>query len=831
MTAHALEKHSDDGARSVSGDMLFGMGSKLLYAGTRVALPPLALSHMGLEDYGLWSTCFVLVSYVGMAASGFSLVYLRSTARLHQRDDRDGLGRLLSTGILSMAGVTAALMTLLVAAMPFLLDLFHVSPAQQPLARDLWLGAVGVFLADMSIGAFANVLHAIGKMRQEQTVWILAFLLEALMILVLLRAGWGVRGLLAAFAIRYVFSASANALIALRALPGLRLHWRQFDRSLLREFFVYGAGMQASGLAGTALGSLDRLLAGTLVGPHATALMDLATKLPGTAASVMSSASSVALSASARHDAGGDTNAVHHVYDNALRVTAGGLALTMPLMLAFAPALSMLWLGPAGPHLKVATLLAFGIPGLHLHMLTGPATALTRGRGKLGPDFVYHGLRALALGIGVGIWWGQGRPGELAGFIITLSVAQSIAAAIFIGHAHWQVSATFRDLWARTVLPTALSYGVALALAQALSSPLDTRAQALVELTIATTTWLALSGLILGWLLTTRYERLKLLGVVVSLAGCSTMNSPPTSGPAVPIKVVDKTLEFTSPETLALLEAPVDMVYRLGAGDAITLQVWGRPELSGRHIVGPDGTITVPIAGPVSVEQLTREEAAQRVRNRLTQFYQEPNVQFGVEQYASYRITVLGRVHNPGTLNYDHVPTLLEVLAKSAALHVGDKQATLARCAIFRGREKILWVDLKRLLHGGDVALNLRMMPGDLLYIPDLSEPMVYVLGSVNRPGAYRLTPRMSLLEALATAGGPHEDGRPQEIGVYRAAQKQVERVTLQTLIDGSQPSNLSLEDGDVIFVPKSGIAEFGYFTRQLAAGLSLMTVISVFGK
>ena len=172
MTAHALEKHSDDGARSVSGDMLFGMGSKLLYAGTRVALPPLALSHMGLEDYGLWSTCFVLVSYVGMAASGFSLVYLRSTARLHQRDDRDGLGRLLSTGILSMAGVTVALMTLLVAAMPFLLDLFHVSPAQQPLARDLWLGAVGVFLADMSIGAFANVLHAIGKMRQEQTVWI-----------------------------------------------------------------------------------------------------------------------------------------------------------------------------------------------------------------------------------------------------------------------------------------------------------------------------------------------------------------------------------------------------------------------------------------------------------------------------------------------------------------------------------------------------------------------------------------------------------------------------------------------------------------------------------
>ena len=48
--------------------MLFGMGGKLLYAATRVALPPLALAHMGLADYGLWAACFVLVGYIGMAA-------------------------------------------------------------------------------------------------------------------------------------------------------------------------------------------------------------------------------------------------------------------------------------------------------------------------------------------------------------------------------------------------------------------------------------------------------------------------------------------------------------------------------------------------------------------------------------------------------------------------------------------------------------------------------------------------------------------------------------------------------------------------------------------
>ena len=70
------------------------------------------------------------------------------------------------------------------------------------------------------------------------------------------------------------------------------------------------------------------------------------------------------------------------------------------------------------------------------------------------------------------------------------------------------------------------------------------------------------------------------------------------------------------------------------------------------------------------------------------------------------------------------------------------------------------------------MSLNLRMRPGDLVYIPDSADTMVYVLGAVHRPGAYRLTPDMSVMDALATAGGPNEDGQPNETGVYRPARQ-----------------------------------------------------------
>jgi polysaccharide export outer membrane protein len=140
-----------------------------------------------------------------------------------------------------------------------------------------------------------------------------------------------------------------------------------------------------------------------------------------------------------------------------------------------------------------------------------------------------------------------------------------------------------------------------------------------------------------------------------------------------------------------------------------------------------------------------------------------------------------------------------------------------------RGREKLIWVDLKALLNG-DPAYNIRMKKGDIVFIPDSSDTSVYVLGAVTKPGSYRLTPRMTVLDALAQAGGATENAEPTRIGVYRAGAKQVEIIDMATLIDPARRVNYALEDGDVVFVPNSGIADFGYIMRQIAPAMSVLT-------
>ncbi|GGX36522.1 SLBB domain-containing protein [Undibacterium squillarum] len=298
---------------------------------------------------------------------------------------------------------------------------------------------------------------------------------------------------------------------------------------------------------------------------------------------------------------------------------------------------------------------------------------------------------------------------------------------------------------------------------------------------------------------------------------------------ATEFKVPERTdkVAFPDPAILAEFEADAEPVYRLGEGDQLMLSVWGRPELTGKTVIGPDGQMSMFLIGSQKLSGLTREEAQQKLTKALEKFYKKPVLSLAVEQYQNNRVTILGRVQNPGTIVFDRPPTILEVLAKAGSLPVIDKQATLTRCAVFRGREKVIWVDLQRLLTRSDPTYNIRLKPNDLVYIPDSNDTSVYVLGSVLRPGAYRLTPDMSLLDALSQAGGPNEDANLEEIGIYRASRKAIERIPFKSLLTADRRLNFSMEEGDIIYVPKSGVAQIGYTLRQLLPGMSLINFTS----
>ncbi|WP_353571721.1 polysaccharide biosynthesis/export family protein [Candidatus Albibeggiatoa sp. nov. BB20] len=313
--------------------------------------------------------------------------------------------------------------------------------------------------------------------------------------------------------------------------------------------------------------------------------------------------------------------------------------------------------------------------------------------------------------------------------------------------------------------------------------------------------------------------------MIISLAACapSPVTIPDNFQPS------SKTIqpESSSPEVLSAFqedffaEQDDDAVsgYFIGAGDELSIQVWGYPELSGKHVVGPDGVITLPLVGSFGIIELTREQAARAIRQKLTDtYYADLSVTVRVDEYASNRILILGRVRKPGSIKFGMTaPTLLEAIALAGGTTIPSKlllpgeTLPFTRCAIFRDRDKIVWLDLEPLLMGQNLNLNLKLKRNDIVYIPELREKLVYVLGAVNKPGAFPLTANTSFLEMLAKAGGPSRDAAPSKINIIRPSEKVNTAIDLDDLLEGDNKVNISLQENDIIYVPTNMLSKVNY--------------------
>lgn len=299
------------------------------------------------------------------------------------------------------------------------------------------------------------------------------------------------------------------------------------------------------------------------------------------------------------------------------------------------------------------------------------------------------------------------------------------------------------------------------------------------------------------------------------------------------LTVRDDQKTVTPEEIVRQFEAPEMTAYTLGNGDEITVDVWNHAELSGHHVIGPDGKITLPISGTIKISGLTRDDAQKAIATALSRFYSDLSVTVRVDRYTSYRIGLLGRAGSPGMLQFATQPTLLDVVTQAAILQSTNGGATtppFGRCAILRGRDQIVWVDLQAILSRGNLAFNIRLERNDVVYLRDASDQVVYVLGEVKHPGAYQLTPTMSFLAAYSQAGGSTEDASDDKIEVIRGSSGAEREFRLRDLLGGPGKLNFALQEGDIIYLPRRNMAKFGYVLQKTSPIASFAVLATLAG-
>lgn len=286
-------------------------------------------------------------------------------------------------------------------------------------------------------------------------------------------------------------------------------------------------------------------------------------------------------------------------------------------------------------------------------------------------------------------------------------------------------------------------------------------------------------------------------------------------------------------ETLRNFEPPVNEEYRLGKGDEIVVDFAGRPEMQAKIVIGPDGNISLPLAGQIMLAGLTRDEAANAVESALKSYYTNLAVQVSVSKYTANRVLVLGAVDHPGVLNFDGTPTLLEALARSG-VETGPSRDNQPpgtnqipeRCAIYRGNDQVVWVQLKELIESGNTMADLRLRRDDVVYVPSMSDRFVSVLGEVQHPGAIPLTYNSTLASILAGAGGITEKaGNRPHIQIVDPAGGTSRIVSFNDLLNPAKSLEVTLKPGEIIFVPRSGFNRATYVLERLSPLVSMMTM------
>jgi protein involved in polysaccharide export with SLBB domain len=263
-----------------------------------------------------------------------------------------------------------------------------------------------------------------------------------------------------------------------------------------------------------------------------------------------------------------------------------------------------------------------------------------------------------------------------------------------------------------------------------------------------------------------------------------------------PLPLFGQSLFDQPPSTFApmdLLEVPGD--YVIGPGDGLQIRVWG--QLSGdlRVTVDRAGQIYIPQVGEISVAGVHYGDLEEHLKSEVSKVFKNFNLTVNVGRLRSIQVLVVGNARYPGTYTISSLSTLVNAIFASGG---PTPQGSLRHIQVRRDGATITDFDFYDLLIKGDKSKDVRLQPGDVLYIPHVG-PLVAISGSVNTPAIYEMTDNSTLSDLIEVAGELSTVADTSKVTIDRFVDHQA-RKTLEFPFD-DQSRALSLKDGDIVRV------------------------------
>lgn len=310
--------------------------------------------------------------------------------------------------------------------------------------------------------------------------------------------------------------------------------------------------------------------------------------------------------------------------------------------------------------------------------------------------------------------------------------------------------------------------------------------------------------------------------------------------------------------------------YTLGSGDIIQVNLFQVPEYSGPTQVLVDGTLNLPLAGSVSVDGLTLQEAADAISAQYAPYYRRPIVTLSLLSARPVRFSISGEISSAGSYTFNAtesrnsitatiLPTLTSAIQTAggvtASADVRDIQIRRPqRLSSGQAATETITVNLWDLLQEGQLINDVTLRDGDSIVIPaadtvsltearQLATANLYaatdrpidiaVVGEVKRPGTHTLTSDNTNTEglvptvtrAIQVAGGITEIANVRQIEVRRqAANGSIQTLDIdlwKLLQEGDVNQDTVLQNGDTVYIPTASELDPAVATELATATFS----------
>lgn len=242
--------------------------------------------------------------------------------------------------------------------------------------------------------------------------------------------------------------------------------------------------------------------------------------------------------------------------------------------------------------------------------------------------------------------------------------------------------------------------------------------------------------------------------------------------------------------------------YRLGPGDQIVIEVWGASEANITQKVSPDGYISIPDIGPVSVNGLTVQAASERIRGKLSKIYSgmassnvdlSTNVKVSLGQIRTIQVNIMGEVARPGTYALSSFSTVFHALYKAGGI---SQLGSLRNIKVVRGGRTVATVDVYDYIINGRSHSDIRLQEGDVI-LASPYDALVLIQGKIKRPMYYEMKRTESIRTLINYAGGFTNDAYSSAVTVERNNAKEKTICTVDDINYGV----FKVRDGDVVSV------------------------------